>query len=369
MVAQHLRHSNAFFVCLLSVASGAADTVKLRGKPAFEHVTVLDYRTDALVFRGVSREVLRKPLDEIEWFTLDDQPALSAAERSAADGRWATALAGYERALELADDPWLRTLIQLRLLAASQHAGRFDLAARLYVELLLTKPLVVSGHAPSCPGPVGSAVNALARRTLERALESEVSAAAQTALRGLLVELLIYEDAPALPAALTGDTERTGEAPASQPVESILPSLNSASEHRAPPAVISKPSLLLRMSRDALEHGDGGRAEAWLERGRPFVAAELADAWDLQLGQARLERGRYAEAAEALMALSEATTDRALAATALYYAGVAHQRMGRADVARRLYRELLTRKETPADIAQRAREVLQRLGAGGTSPP
>jgi len=342
--------------------------VKLRGKPAFEHVIVLDYRADELVFRGVSREVLRKSLAEIEWFTLDDQPALSAAERAAAAGRWATALAGYESALVQVPDAWLRTLVQLRLLDAAKHAGRFELAVRLYVELLQTKPLVVRGRAPTRPGPWGSAVNALARREIEGALERDVLPAARAALRSLLLELLIYEDVRELPAALTGMPPEARAAATSRPVRSILPD-EAEEQTQEPAALIVAPSLLREVSQEALEHGDGRRAEAWLERGRPFVSADLADAWDLQLGQARLERGRYAAAADGLMALSEATADRALAATALYYVGVAHQRMGRVDVARRLYRELLTREETPTEIAQRAREVLQRLGAGEAPPP
>ena len=66
--------------------------------------------------------------------------------------------------------------------------------------------------------------------------------------------------------------------------------------------------------------------------------------------------------ANGLLALTESTANRGLAAAALYYVGVAHERMERADVAAELYRELLQREDLAPEIRELATRGLERLG-------
>jgi TolA-binding protein len=99
-----------------------------------------------------------------------------------------------------------------------------------------------------------------------------------------------------------------------------------------------------------------------LQRALPYVEPADQGPWRLLLARTRLVAGQPAAAAADLLQLAETAPDPALAATALYYVGVAHERLARADVARRIYRELLQRDDLPAPVRADATQALQRLG-------
>jgi len=61
------------------------------------------------------------------------------------------------------------------------------------------------------------------------------------------------------------------------------------------------------------------------------------------------------------MQLAVSDADPALAAAALYYVGLAHERMGRPDVAWRLYGQLADRTDIPDEIRASARDGRHRL--------
>lgn len=355
---------------VFAAASGAtADTVKLQKKTAFRNVTITDFRGQRLIFRGLSRQVLQKNLDDVEWLALDGRPEFNAAEQAAAAGAWSDAVSDYETSLAAADAPWLRDLIRVRLLRTLRHTGYFDRAVRLYVESLRsgTPP---TRQAPAEPGPVGSDTNRRARTMLEDALASAPAPAAAEALRTLLLELLLYEDVEPLPASLTGIAATTRPVPASRPTHSrpigILPGPDDESEPRPTSHPLSPPTLpadsfVRHGAQSACDAGDYQRAARLLERGLPFVAPANRGPWRLLLGRCRIELGDYADAAADLLNLAETAADPARSAEALYYVARAHERMGRSDVAQRLYEQLLQRSDAPEDVKTRARADLERL--------
>ncbi|MEW6253844.1 MAG: hypothetical protein AB1716_24625, partial [Planctomycetota bacterium] len=151
-----------------------------------------------VVFRGLSGQYLVKPLGEVEWLAMDRYPRLTVPEQAAARGEWVAAADGYSAALAEVREAWLRELVGLRLLRAADLAGRFDEAVATFLRLLESDPDV---RPPVHPGPAGSDVNRRARTALEGAARHAAAPAAER-VRGLLLELLIYEDVQPLPPEL-----------------------------------------------------------------------------------------------------------------------------------------------------------------------
>ena len=353
---------------MLTVAGRApADTVKLANKPAFRNVVVTDFRDLRLVFRGVSRQYLHKPLDEVEWLTIDGRSDFNSAEQAAATEAWTAAVAHYESALSAADAPWLQSLIRVRFLGASQRAGRFDRAVALYVGLLNSGILLPPRYTPANPGPIGSDINRRARTTLETALAASPAPVVREALRTLQLELLLFEDVDPLPADLivaTTATRPTASRPSHRRPVGILPEPEDDAPpppaRATPPPTLHAESLVLKAARAAADSRDFRRAARLLERGLAFVATSDRGPWRLLFGRCRIELGDYAPAAADLLDLAETESDPARSAEALYYVAQAHERMGRGDVARRLYHELLQRTNAPEYVKTRARAALEQ---------
>jgi tetratricopeptide (TPR) repeat protein len=347
-----------------------SDCVKLRDKPAFRGVTVTDFRRGGIVFRGLSRQYLHKPLEQVDWIEIDKAPAFNAAERAGAAGKWTEAAAGYAEALAATQEAWLRDLVSDRLLKAHDRAGQFDCAVSLYAGLVVNKNAMVVGQTPRHPGPPGSVVNSAAREALERAIARARAdgAATVTPLRVLLLELLIYDRAD-IPSELAVEPESrpgaaasrgasTTSAPATAPA--VAPYMLLGSKRNAPPVSLPADSFVLHAAEKALEAGDAKRANGLLERALPYVPAEEAWPWRLVLGRARIADGRYPEAAAELMSLAETDPDVSRRAWALYYVGLAHERMDRPDVAAKAYREVTEQPALPAGLTALANEGLER---------
>jgi thioredoxin-like negative regulator of GroEL len=369
------------FCALLPITRATlADTVVLEGKPPFRKVQVINFRHGRLHFRGLSKEILRKPLDEIARFKIDAFPMLSNAEALIRTDAEAS-ISAYQQALEQADKPWLRDLIRARLIEACDRAGRFDQAVALFIELLREKPALATNLAPRHPGDPGSPINTKARRQLSNARESMQARVMVEPLQTLSLELLLFDDVDPLPPEFAPPASQptadfSGEAsPATQP-SAEPPLLFGPVEQHAPAAAVPDDrglieaapprlppdSFVLSGARQAFERGNPRRAARLLERALPYLADHQSDNWRLLLGRCRIELGQLARAADELLALAESTLDHSLAANALYYVGVAHERMDRADVAAAIYRELLQRGDLPAELRQPAQRSLNRLG-------
>ena len=349
-----------FWVLLWTTAASDADTVVLTGKPPFRNVQIVDFKHGRLHFRGVSKEVLRKPLREVSWFEIDRCPALSDAE-TLADTDAHAAIAAYERALGKAGESWLQALTRVRLLGAYDRAGRFDDAVALYIQLAREQPELADQCPPRHPAPRGSERNRKAREQLLDAIRHTPSRPGPVALRTLTLELLLFDEVDPLPPEFAPPASQPASSPATQP-DTPPPLLFGDEERRASRTLrLPAESFVLSAVRQALAEADAARAARLLERSLPYAAESDAPVWRLLLGRCLIELGQHARAADELLALAE-TADRPLAAEALYYVGVAHERMGRVEVAAETYRELLQQDDLPENIRRLAVQGLKRLG-------
>lgn len=338
-----------------------ADTVKLHGKPAFRNVRVTNFTQGRVVFQGVSREFLRKPLSDVEWLETGANAALGPAEQAAARRDWDAAVEGYRAALKAAGTDWERALVTARLAAVCDAAGRFDEAVELYVGMLETEdePPVRPRH----PAAVGSEVNARAIKLLAGALVDAPRGVRRDKLQSLLVELRICEDPGVSLASVLGEQEVPE--PTSKPAVSPILGLRVA-----PPTEESKRvefhlvegSLLIDVAKEAVRTDEAQRARDILVAALPLFAGADRPLATLQLGRARVVLGEYAAAADELLKLSAAAGESALAAEALYYAGVAHEGLGQSDVARQEYRAVLERAAASQALRAAARAGLARIG-------
>lgn len=339
----HRRRIVVLLACLFCTPmSLRADTVKLVGKPEFRNVTIKDFKHGKLIFRGVSRQLLRKPLAQIAWIAIDKAPALSAAERHAAAGQWSQAVQRYDQALRASEERWTLGLIRIRLLVACDRAGQFARAVRLYVELVTGEGTSMASCAPRHVAPTGSPVNLTARRHIERALDSSRSVAETTLLRTLLLEVMIADD--------TADFDNVF------PPRPAVGTLASAALR------LPESSFVASAASAALAANRPERAVRILERGLAHVEEARRPAWRLLLGRGRLAAGDPVGAAAEFMLVEAARPDPALAAEAVYYSAVAHERMDRVDVAIELYQELIGRENTPAEWKHKAGLSIKRLG-------
>ncbi len=364
----------------LALAAASADTIKLTNSTVFRAVRTVDFRENRLVFRGVSGQYLRKPLEQVAWFELDGRPALSAAEQQAAAGNWPAATDGYEAALAEPGPDWLRDLIRVRFLVAAEQAGRLARAVELYADLLASQPLSAARYAPRAVGPPGSHTNAAARAVLLARLAAPAPIAGRGALRTLLLELLLIDEAPLPPGFAPPDAV---DGPQSRPARPKSASETEASSRPArrrgiivdpdepeespepgkpapePPPVLGADSRVLAAAERAVAAGECERALRLIELGRLYVAPGNEGPWRLARGKTLIAAGRPAEAAADLLALAE--SDAGLAAVALYYSGVAGERSGQPDFARALYRRVLDRPDVGEEIRALAADGLKRL--------
>lgn len=376
-----LRQFSAILALLVTTAA-TADIVKLKDKPPFRSVTITDFRDQRLVFRGVSREYLRKPLSEVAWIAVDGRADLNRAEQLRAEREWAEAADYYRRILDGSQEGWALKFARVRLLEASRQMAKFDQAVDTWIAVISANPSEIESYDPGPPGERGSAQNRRARTLLETASESAESPRVVQALRTLLLELLLYEDVTPLPPAFAASPATTRPATATQPAsESGLGILSlpdgggrEVRPERAPPADERLPirlddrSLVLEAAECALGQDDVARAERLVERGLPFVDPHQRVPWLIVANRCRIARGAPANAAAELMRITHESNDPAHAAQALYYVGVAHEELGRPDVARDIYRDLLEDVGADERLRARARAGLDRTTSATTQP-
>ncbi len=364
MTCAFVRSLAAFLAVSAPATAVHADAVKLVGRPVFRNVLISDYRDGRIIFRGVSGEYLRKPLGEVEWLECSVCPPLTVAEHAAADGHWDSAATAYQEVARYGCAPWADRLARVRLLAACDLAGRFDAAVLVFSELLRDYPLETPA-LPRRPGPPGSETNRRAITALNTALSESGPRPTDAALHRLLLELLLYEEADEVPFVPEG-SDAAAVRPTSQPTRRT-PLLG------LPVAAPPRPVVRVRLSGDswlidaavrALDAGDFERSQRLIERTLPFVAPAERGPWRLVLARARIAAGEFVEAANDLLPLTE-TAAADLAAAAVYHLAVAHEGLGRPDVARRLYRELLASPDTPRQVRTDAAQALDRLGDQG----
>jgi tetratricopeptide (TPR) repeat protein len=131
---------------------------------------------------------------------------------------------------------------------------------------------------------------------------------------------------------------------------------------RPPRVYLPADSFVFTAIEQDLLAGRAERAQRVVERALEYVESDQRGRCRLLLGRCRIATGHPAQAADDLMTLALAESDRERAAEALYYVAVAHERMDRADVAATLYRELLQREDLPAELRSKAEAGVRRVG-------
>ncbi len=350
-----------FWVLLCTAAVADADLVVLAGKPPFRNVQIVNFKHARLYFRGVSKEVLKKPLQDVLRVELDRCPALTSAE-ALVHADPPAAITAYERARGETTEAWLRTFIHVRLLGAYDRAGRFDEAVDVYLGVIAEQPELAEQCAPRQPAPAGSERNLRARDRLFEAIKATRAQPALAAVQTLALELLLFDEADPLPPEFAPPASRPARLVGTQ--SDPPPPLLFGEGARRGEAPLSLPpgSFVLTGVRRALAAADVARATQLLERSRPYVAEREAPVWHLLHGRCLIELGRHARAADELLALTQPPHDRSLAAEALYYVGLAHERMDRPEVAAGIYRELLRQDGLAAETQRLAVQGLKRLG-------
>ena len=372
---------------VLAFGPAFADSVKLRGKPVFQNVEVQTFRDGRLEFRGVSGQVLRKPLDQIEWFTMEAFPEFAAAEELAGAGRWAEAVPEFVLAADRTEEAWLRAWIQIRLLQALDRAGRFPEAVGQYLSLLASGSRHAGVTPPRFAGPAGSEENRKARDLLAGAIRDPAYGPVHDLLRGFLLELVILDCEEPVPAVLDLPDEvlpdraraagaRPRAAPA-RPKYGLLPDRVALGRLPRLPENSFVLSHVASLIEDAAQPdpvigaaekpagciGDLAAALRRLEEALPFVAdADVAIAALIE-GRLEIQLGDYAAAIDSLARVGgKAGADPAVACEALYYSGLAQERAGRLEMATSFYREAADRRDCDENARQRAKVALRRLG-------
>ncbi|MGE3182962.1 MAG: tol-pal system YbgF family protein [Phycisphaerae bacterium] len=318
-----------------------ADEVKLLGKPTFRDVEVVDFKDGSLVFEGVSRQTLRKPISQIEWFTIDRYPALTNAEQLAAANEWPSAVRSYELAMDRLAEPWLRDWIQLRILRALDGTGAYDDAVSRYIELLSQREDRDVLPPPRNAGPPNSPVNANARLILATALEEPLKNRVRGQLESLLLELVLIDTETQIPRQLKvpedllPDRDREGASADANPKKKkrrrygLLPEYATA----APVTKLPAETILLESIQREVDAGDVEGASVAMSDIRPFLHEHDVPRADVLLARMHLARREFAAALEVLARLTGSTEPHDFRCDALYYSGLAALRLERADLA------------------------------------
>jgi hypothetical protein len=366
---------------LLPVWSVSADTVTLAGSPPFRNVSITDVRHGRLIFRGVSGETLQKPLGRVTAVELDELPQLVQADESAAAGDHDSALAALNECDKSARENWQRTLVRYRRLAVLAAAGRTDQALSVFVDLVREDPQTPAENLPGDIGPGGSSANRAALALLRKTRLRAVTPALEQALAVRRLELTLLEEPDAVRREFTPLEQRSAsDAPASQPTDPDDAPLLFGTPRAAPsasPISLSRDSPLRSEARRLLAAGDARAALRLLDRALPFVQNADRGWWTLDASRCRIGLREFARAADELLSTSTAAdaaaaaanknaartgaSDRALAAWALYYVGLAHEGLNRPDVAADQYRELRSREDLPTDLRADVESALERL--------
>lgn len=329
-----------------------ADTVTLAGRPAFENVQVLDCRGGKIAFRGVSGEVLRKSLAEVQQIETESTPDLNTAERLRAGGELREAIHAYARVAE--KDRWVKAVALRRTIACANAIPDPDVATRALLAILEADNELEPGLARLRFAPPGSDANAAALKRIRGA-----NLRGNDALIVLQLELTILEDPDGVagafraPVGADGASDHEGAA--------VDDRMFGRSKMRFGGHLLAHDSLLRVALLGLVDEGKFAAARRRYAAARPFVPVEAAVAWNLLDARLLIGEGKAAQAADRLVSLRSAANDAESGAEAVYDLGLAQERLGQYGLAADLYRELAARETAPAEWRTRARAAADRL--------
>lgn len=182
----------AFFSCLLPAGGARADALWLdntSGAPLFANARITKVEKGTIYFVINGNETSRE-LAKIGRISVDDEPALTAAETAYAAQKWDDAVDGYERVVRATAKPWARDWATTRLIDAAAKSGRFDSAVTGYLALVQKDPTAAAMAKPALP-PGKSTYLDTAVQQVDKALSAgqRLSDEQKTQLLTFLIEL------------------------------------------------------------------------------------------------------------------------------------------------------------------------------------
>lgn len=333
-----MRQAAAILVLgLLAAAAAGADSVRTREGIGYSgKITGMDETGLVIESGGGKRSV---PLGEISEIHVADQPGLERAEKAFAGGAFDRAEREYAALLKAKIPPWMRTLVQLRLLKMYIQADRLAESLDAYLDLAQSQPKLVAGLVLPRPRRNVDAENQALLRRVEAALQQAQGRPYAAELGRLKITLVMEVGTP------------------EQRVELIKQALQSDNPATRQWARLKTLELLMDLKRYDEAEAQLAEAEADLGESHP---AQLA----YYRGMILAARNKHVEAALEFMRLPilYPTKDRALTAEALCRAGevMTAARLPVEEV-RKVYEEAV-RGYAGTPGADRARQALARLG-------
>jgi len=354
--------------CLLLALAGAAgaaagDAVRLKNGIPYEPVQIRRVRNGVIAFQLPGGKTMTRAMSDVAGVSLSELAEFNRGESLMAEGKHEEAIRAFRGARGSARLGWQKTLIDYRLLAAEEAAGKIDQAVERWLQIAdkgRGGPGTVALR-PTRLAPAKSRENDRAIAILEARLGKITAKAYRRAVQELLVDLYArqgqVEKARALQLALSG---QPGTRPADDGNGPEPPKAGSQSDQ-------------LRLARLSLK---GKRYDEVVRIVRPrlkrFSAAELPAALHL-LGLARLEQAKarrdpgqarelLVDAGLNLMRVATFFGDSEEAPSALLAAGEVNERLKNVEGARSAYAAVVERY-AESDAAAEAKRRLARLKA------
>lgn len=150
-------------VCLAtSIASADSLWVGNLERP---NVLIRQVKDGKIFYEIAGRPATPIEIDKVSRLDIQDEPALTAAEKSFAAGKWNDAAEQYQKALQTSRRDWVKDYAIPRLLEASSKAGRFDTASTAYLQLVLRSPEIAPRYKPQVPAGDSGYLQEAARET------------------------------------------------------------------------------------------------------------------------------------------------------------------------------------------------------------
>ena len=354
-------------VALLSLAAVAAADVIWTGTGAgrglAQEVDVQGAEGDALVYL-INGNRATKPLAEVKQIQLDDDAELTAAEAAYAAGEWGRAADGYEALVRPGQPDWIRRRAAGRLATSAGRAGSFQQAAAGYVALVGIDPAAAADNVPEVSAQSAPDALAAARAEVEQALAG--GSLNEDQRQALLTFQLRLANA-------AGDAEAAGR---------IVQQLGTAMGGTAPNDEAGRrlfAQIQLGKAQLALDGGDPETAAAAInDHGGVFEQPEaqqralmlLARVEEAQADAAGGGQDALLDAALAYMKVVALFGDDPRAGEvpeALLRVGLIHERLGLADDAAAVYRDLVQNHAQSA-AAVEAQRRLEAVAPADPSP-
>lgn len=336
-IARALTPVLALAALLLAPAAAMADAVKVSGF-WINDVNVQSIRDGQVVFTNAAGAEVQQPLEKLEGMRLTLYPALEQAEAALEAGDDAQAVAHLRTVVDNARQDWARQYAQWRLVGALGRAGQPVEAVQTYAALVsagaeahfLAEPPVeaVQQASDAQKQAIAAAANAALRQAaepIEAHLQAiidaaQVSAPAQAA----------SETTPPMPA------QPQDGMPAAQPQAATAPAAEQASAITLPQGLDDdEVTQLLRAGR--FEEALAAAEQRLQTPGQLSLSLYQKGMAQLGLAEQTGDAARYKDAGLSFMRVLTYFPRSSQAAPAMVEAGYVHAKIGRPELARKLY--------------------------------